>query len=270
MIGIHINKGDSKLEDALAQSFKDGWETGQVFLWVPQAVKQVEYDAKTVANYLKKEKKTIWIHSSYLINPWGKAPYNRPLSIKQLEEQAIISPNGGVIFHIPNIVPSSFIEDYKYLIDHKPKQSKILLENKAYVSSNTLAKPETFNLLVETFIKFKISKADIHFCIDTAHLFSAGISLTTENNAKAWLSKLKYPETIQLFHLNGNSSNSVRDIHEVPGSPPDLIWNKDDSGLLYILKWAKKHKIDCILECHYQRPDHKKYAKQFLSKINKK
>jgi endonuclease IV len=231
MIGIHVSKDGKELDDALIETFDQKWETGQVFLWVPQQLKQVKYDSKKINKILQDNKTHIWVHSSYLISPWGNASYNMPLALKQLEEQAKISPNTGVVFHMPNRVPKDFIKDYAHLIKNKPKNSNVLLENKAFISSNTLAKPETYNLLVQTFIKYGIPKKEIQFCIDTAHLTSAGLKITTEAQAQAWIKELKYPETIKLFHLNGNSSTNTKDIHEIPGSKKDLTWSKDDSGL---------------------------------------
>ena len=273
MIGVHINKGDQTLEESIKSAFDDGWTCGQVFLWNPQSLKPVDYNPQKVKELLEKENKKIYVHSTYLVSPWGQKAYNKPLCIKQLKQQAEISPGSGVIFHLPNKPTLDFSKDLKFIIDHKPKDSRVLLENKAYKSDFSYADPIKINEMIETFIKEGIFMSDICLCIDTAHLFSAGQKISTAKDMKEWFSKLKYPKTIKLIHLNGNSSTTVQDIHQVPFSPKDLIWHNikyEDSGFQIIIEWTKANKVDCIIECHYQDSDQHKLALQLLKNINKK
>jgi endonuclease IV len=265
MIGIHINKAEGNLEDAIEKTWQDGWETGQVFLWVPQKLSPVKYEAKAVREAIGD--RTVYVHSSYLISPWGAAKYNLPLCMKQLKQQAEICPRGGVVFHLPNKPAKDFLKILKFLIEKKPPKSTIILENKAFLSDNNTAKPEEINSFIKKAIEIGIPRGEIHLCIDTAHLTSAGIPFTTLLDVEKWLKALEFPECIRMFHLNGNSSTKVHDIHEVPGSPQDLTWGQgDDSGLKTLIQWAKKNKKDCIVECHYQRPGHHVQALEFRKK----
>jgi len=271
-IGIHINKEKLTMEQALLNAFKEGWTTGQVFLWNPQAIKPVNYDPEKVKSLLEEENKKIWVHSSYLISPWGQAKYNKPLTIKQLKQQAEISPKGGVIFHIPNKDHMSFVKDLKFIIDNKPKNSQVVLENKAYKSDFSYAEPKKINEMITDFIKYGITEENICLCIDTAHLYSAGQKISSADDMKKWFAALKYPKAIKLIHLNGNSSKTTQDRHEVPFSTQDLIWHGikyEDSGFSVIIDWVKNFGIDAIIECHYDKEDQHKAALLLLSKLIK-
>jgi endonuclease IV len=77
-------------------------------------------------------------------------------------------------------------------------------------------------------------------------VFACGVSLSDKIVAAKWLKGL--PRVPIMFHLN--------DSHEPLGSGRDVharlthghIWNRNKSGLLTILKYAKKHKSIIILE----------------------
>jgi hypothetical protein len=89
------------------------------------------------------------------------------------------------------------------------------------------------------------------FCIDTAHVWAQGVSLTTKDDVKKLREELSSNELhVSLFHLNGNSIElgEHRDRHEICMSKDDLMWRKDSSGLSEILDWSLSLNVPLILE----------------------
>lgn len=89
------------------------------------------------------------------------------------------------------------------------------------------------------------------YCIDTAHVWSQGIDLSSASSVKKFRSQLdSIGIPVCLFHLNGNTIpfHQGRDHHTMCGGTEDTIWSSDDTGLIEIVKWASRDKIHCILE----------------------
>ena len=142
----------------------------------------------------------------------------------------------------------------------------------------TYETPEKINnltsMIMEKFPKF----TNWYWCIDTCHLWSAGIELNKKKITDRWINEIKYPKKIGLFHLNGGSHdifNTGKDKHIIPFSDDDDIWcdifikNKKKkinnierivsekgmyeteykkSPLYRIIQFCKINKIDSILE----------------------
>ena len=256
-IGIHISKGPGGVDrsiDTMCSRF--GFNACQIFTIVPQQVKLIEYDPALVAAVVKRHRLHVWIHSSYLVSPWGDKPYNMGLSIKQLKQQVEIGAR-GVIFHIPKAPPEKIVARYKALLDRKPAGSQVVLENKAVrpePENAVYAVPENINRLVDVFLKHGVKLRDIAFCFDTAHLYCSGVSLRSYEDARLWLSKIKYPTVIKAFHLNGNSSSGYADKHVIAFDKKDKIWGGIEyrsSGVRAIAEFCRKRKVDILLECDF-------------------
>jgi endonuclease IV len=258
MFGVHIPKGNYKtLEEAILTAHqKDGFNAGQIFLWVPQKLQPIDHDPQKIKQIAKTM--NLYIHTSYLISPWSQAKYNIPLTLKQLHQQVEIGAK-GVIFHIPNKPAKDLIGPLKFIINKKPKGSHFLMENKAYkMIENSHATPQQLNNMTDVFISAGIPLNEINYAIDTAHLHAAGQEISTYKQMYDWLKGLKYPNTIKLFHLNGNSGKGFQDVHEIIFTKNDNIWHGipyQDSGVRAINEFAKLHKIDIIIECKYNLPN---------------
>ena len=91
------------------------------------------------------------------------------------------------------------------------------------------------------------------WCVDTAHLWGAGVDIRTYSQMKAWLDALVYKNKIVMFHLNGSSAvlGSGKDKHEIAFGPDDVIWNgvkPKDSGVRAIIEFAQERAIPVICE----------------------
>jgi endonuclease IV len=251
-VGVHV-----KATDIPALTDKYNLTAAQIFTVVPQQLKLVAYDEASLARAASRLH--IWIHSSYLVSPWGSAPYNHPFCTKQLKQQVAIGAQ-GVIFHIPKAPPRMLVAGLKRVISNKPTGARVVLENKAVRPDAfaTYETPEKINTLVETFIRGGIPRKDIWLCFDTAHLYCSGVSLRTKKDAETWLKGLKYPDRIACFHLNGNSSKTFADKHTIAFGPHDRIWGGrdaikwSDSGCAAIHEFCSARQVDIILECDFE------------------
>jgi endonuclease IV len=91
------------------------------------------------------------------------------------------------------------------------------------------------------------------WCIDTAHIWCAGVDIRTYSSMKKWLDALTFKKRILMFHLNGASSlrGSGVDKHAIAFGPDDRIWNgiePEKSGVRAVVEFAIKYNITIICE----------------------
>jgi deoxyribonuclease-4 len=94
------------------------------------------------------------------------------------------------------------------------------------------------------------------WCVDTAHLWGAGVDIKSYSSMSNWLNRITYKKKILMFHLNGSSAKcgSGKDKHEIAFSPNDLIWygiSPSKSGLRAVVEFAVKY--NCTIICEINR-----------------
>ena len=256
MIGVHISKTNGEFHEQIPElARKWGFGAFQIFVIGPQNLKISHIDIPATASAIRAEKAHVYIHSSYLVRPWGVEAYNLPMSIKQLKISAKLGAL-GVVFHLPNMPLADVVPGVMRILTVKPAGARVIWENAALKNypENSFSRPEQLNALVDGLLAAGAKLPDIHFCIDTSHLYCSGVDLRTASAARGWFAALKYPATIRLFHLNGNASTSHIDVHAVPMSTRDVLFTEPrrTSGLTVIRKFAKKSRCDIILECNLE------------------
>lgn len=130
-------------------------------------------------------------------------------------------------------------------------------------------KPEVCRAFVHELHKLGFGKRDFGLGIDTAHLWSCGLNVRFSRALREWFEAFGDPAWIALFHLNDSASElGGADVHEAIGA--GRIWpvksKKGDAaafekllrhprvsydaeaGFIEVLRLAKRHKIDVILE----------------------
>lgn len=267
IIGPHIHKRNHKTyQDALATEIINMTDCGikpaacQIFVMGPQNsnLNFNEQSAKEFGDYAAAQKIKIIVHNSYLISLWNANISRRPfarINIKKQLEYCDIMGAKGFVIHLPD----ESAEDIKSELDHiKPENYKtpIYLETKAQRPSTiSYEKTERIDVLF-TLIK----SPHIGLCIDTAHLWSSGVSMTHKPLAIKWffdLSQcaggdlwgfLENGEPKIMFHLNDadNEFASGKDVHAELGH--GNIWREEKSGLKEILQFIYKSNIITILE----------------------
>jgi endonuclease IV len=258
MFGFHEGKGKTGIEGSIQESLDD-YKVNyfQIFNIGPRTYKRSNIDYDSLKLFCKKNNLSFVIHSSYVsASIWKKTLTDKAL--KHFEDQinsAAELKADGVVFHIPKDSIENIVDRMKVLSKIANKENiKILLEskpikNKAYRYGD----PEILNELCKALKEAKIK--GFALCIDSAHLHASEIELSSYEDAKKWFDTFKYHNKIKLFHLNGSEANfgSNRDVHAIPFSSTDKIWNKykDDiknSGFAYFCKFAKKNGVNIIFE----------------------
>lgn len=198
----------------------------------------------------------IYIHNNYVANPWSNILSVRTKSIKSIHDQLDIAHKinaKGFIIHFPknnvelvmSIIPELINHTYQGIIYFEiPSVSK-----KISIFHNIDILNNLFNR-----IKNEINNSkQFGLCIDTAHIWSCGVDISTYYNTKKWLNSLHIINNNILFHLNDNIKNL--------GISPDIhasltegqIWknyknNLKESGIFAILEFCKKNNLSIILE----------------------
>jgi endonuclease IV len=197
----------------------------------------------------------IFVHNTYISHPWS----NKPSAIHSIRKQLSIcnTMNAiGFIIHLPKDTTDTIINILPKIYD--PSYStRIYLETPALKPSNAIFhKPDKLNELFNR-IKNEIDPNLNYFglCIDTAHLWSCGIDLSDYKSAETWFHELNINPECLMIHLNDNDKElgSAPDVHN--SLTDGKIWNRykdnlHNSGLMFILLYAKKYNIPVILERH--------------------
>jgi endonuclease IV len=210
------------------------------------------------------------IHSAYVSYPWNNAKgtiHNLGLEFKMARRLA----SDGVIVHMgAGIYDDAILTSVKnHTIDNKfDKYGKLgnKLDNKLdtllwlEIAACKPSSPNAFSSPSEINKALSLIGKQAGLVIDTAHLWSLGVSFAGYDETTNWLSGLERTDHI-IFHLNDSldTLGGGRDVHAACGK--GNIWGKfckkgasyrcsnlAESGLVAVLKWAKLHDSPIILE----------------------
>lgn len=200
----------------------------------------------------------LYIHNCYIAYPWG-LKYKQGLHFiyKQLNICDVINAK-GFILHLPNVNKKETVDDIiDIVIQQIPNlikynnKTKIFLEIPAILPSKSVFHdPNNINKLFNSI--HKISQ-NFGLCIDTAHLWSSGLDISSYENFIQWLNMLQLHSNNIIIHLNDNEKliGKCPDIH--CGLFTGQIWkqyknNIKKSGLYALIHFANKNKISIIFE----------------------
>ncbi len=229
----------------------------QIFTRGPQsyqptiAVEQYQAMVRATANA------TLVIHGAYLDAPWNGnigAAHNIQ---KELATADALNAT-GVIIHLSKAT-GTHIDIIGNLIENT--HSTLWLEiNAAKPSKNTFETPLKLTVLIEQIAKYNKQSQRVGICVDTAHLHSCGVSLTTYEQAHDWFTKvwrkLKANNIPLMIHLNDSKSDVGSGIDRHIAMTRGKIWESfadgrmplADSGIAFIVEFARTHNIACVLE----------------------
>jgi endonuclease IV len=235
-----------------------------------------------------------FIHSSYLTRLWGKTrgKGRMLLSIEMKISDAIGAE--GVIIHLADVLPESIAmglrDFFMYFIegsvapmkemyeetpnislsDLYPNLPEIMPKTKVYIevdshkaSDVTYETPQKLHNLFQQ-LEYYISRdwtRYIGVCIDTAHLFAAGVNITTRESMQRWIDEFINsgitPRVTIALNDQKYELGSGRDAHAPLAY--GTIWrskrtNLDESGIKAMLEWATKDDIVIILERGHDKP----------------
>jgi endonuclease IV len=268
MFGPHIHKGTHKTYvAALARYIKDfpTMKVCQVFVMGPQNIKEnfTEQEADEFGKFAKENNIKIIVHNSYLVSLWNNNQSRRPFARKCLQTQLLlcdIMNAAGFVIHIPNEEATDIAAELKEA-NITAFKTPIYLETKASRPTNSMNYEMPANL-EKIFLAVKHLGIINHVghCIDTAHLWSSGVSMTTHSEVTKYMSELSrianghlWGKLINdnpaiIFHLNDNINGFADGKDEHATLCQGNIWRHDNSGLEVLIDFIKRFNLMVIFE----------------------
>lgn len=262
MFGYHVSKNGRSMKDAVTEELKllseklPGKHAVQIFCTGPQNSREtLTADDKAVLTKLTSATTATVIHGAYVDFLWKGSPSAIANVKRELAIAEAINAT-GVVVHLGREMNS--LEMLKEL--NGTKATLWLEVNANKPSPRTYDKipaiKDLFSKINELNLDYKVG-----FCIDTAHLFGSGCSLSSREEAEKWVTEcveaLMVCTTLAnppiMFHLNDSDGNfaSGQDRH----APlfEGKLWsayknNIHESGCAWIVKYCKERDIVCILE----------------------
>ncbi len=231
IIGFHLHKKDSFIK-----SYEDIYDVSilQIFVTGPMNSKQIISDEEI--EYLANVPEDIIIHGSYLDVIGGKRSKFTEIQVKKELEIAERLNAIGLIVHIPK-APIDIVKEFVRKFD----DYKIYLE-----ISRFKEQPDLKEL-------FKDISAGL--CIDTAHLWSAGVDISSYEAAMEYIDNLPYVPMIlhlndQKWNFGSQSDQHVKLLHGTIWSDYNANGFKNivNSGLFAFIKYFQEHDYPIIFE----------------------
>jgi deoxyribonuclease IV len=261
-VGGNVNLQKSLLK-TLSQKGSIGSHCVQFYLSSRQGYSVRRLDKKDIEDskkYCETNGKSFYIHCPLIANlsKDGESKDSKEIEILQNSWRAVTSiteqinglPCGGVLHvgsrgSIPNLI--SNLNDMGVPRNKHINQNKLLLLENAAGQGTSLGRNfEEIHSIFEG-----LDNNTVGFCLDTQHVFAAGVnSLSNHEEVVKLFDDIeeatgKLPDVI---HLNDSKKefNGKVDRHENIGS--GYIWKYKDEGLKTLLDICYDKDIDCILE----------------------
>lgn len=275
-LGMHVSKkgrgSKSRMMDsAIAEdlSFMDSFgiadPSAQIFVSGPKGFKETLTSGEKlkIREYVNRTGTSLVIHGAYVDRPWGNIPAAVQNVINELRIGAEIGAT-GVIVHLS----AGCTDDVEFkralsaIMSVRTERPQVLwLEIHAAKSCDqTYETPEKLLRLFARIRGYAIptGTVTVGLCIDTAHLFSCGMSLETYDSAQRFIEALTPLNIPIMMHLNDSASTLGSGVDKHSAVACGNIWSSyhptkgtlpfERSGLNYLLEWADSNRIVCILE----------------------
>lgn len=207
----------------------------QIFVAEPNGFKMFFSDPeerRRFKDYVNKNDLFIVAHGRYMDIPWKGSPQIIGYIRKEMERCSELGIK-GLVLHLYSTPIPNVIDSLKKIGSRE--DVKFYLENPA--SKTPYDNPHT---LVKLYKELKKNNINAGFCIDSAHLWSTGVSFEKATAVKEFFSVLldTVPASDIIIHLNDSSSEfkSYVDRHASVGM--GKIWKHDKSGLKQILSYG--------------------------------
>ena len=289
MLGVHVTKESHVLDDkSTAVDLSDAilrdlgeleLNCAQVFTHGPRFVVPNKLDYQAIKDAAKDI--DLSVHSAYpTTSIWKLAGTTSEQDKKRLDTLKIQLVScvkigaWGLVLHINKIYPDE-AANVMHMIKPFVKKSKVklileMVSSKAD-ANKTYETPEKIDNLTTL---IGAEETWWGWCIDTAHLWGAGIDIKSYESMKSWLNRLIYKKKISMFHLNGSSAvrGSGQDKHEIAFGPDDLIWRgikPENSGVRAIVEFAEARSIPIICEINRGTEKNVKKSIEVIKKLFK-
>jgi endonuclease IV len=261
MFGSHIYKNGSivkSIKEEIKDIFnKTSFRIGAVAIFIggprDRKIKITQQEIEELKQFITESKIKVIAHSSYSSYPWK----GDPDASRYIREELLICQEAGIcglVIHLPKLPIERVMRYIKRLII--PNINVLLyLETPAVTGESYYETPYKIN---DLFQNIKLVDPELKYfglCIDTAHLWTCGVNISSYENANDWLYELEqYNISCKMIvHLN----DSGKRLGEGPDSHAGLlnghIWKSykkkiNQSGLTAFVDFVKKNNLICILE----------------------
>lgn len=255
-IGGHVSVAGG-LHNAIAKAVGEEFEALQIFVSAPQSFRITNYTEEQIDNFvtLFKEHKfhSLFFHAIYLLNLVSDNKRLVDLSVESLQHYLRMGQrlgSVGTIVHLGSYKSGSFegvkkqlIETISFVTQDAPEGQFLIVENSAAGGGKIPA-----NLDEMEFIWQNSDQNKIRFCLDTQHLFAAGIDTSDYSIFEDFLHQFDEKigmSNVVCIHANDSKSElgSGHDRHENIGE--GVI---GESGFKNILSQSLLQDIPYILE----------------------
>lgn len=248
-----------------------GGNVSQIFLGnrlssqLKYKTKLTEQQKKEIKTYLKQNNHLLFVHAAYVLNLASKPPtsdaiqYQLDSLIYDLELGDQIG-SSGLVIHLGNQLKLDRETAYNNMancvmrvIDTSKGRGRILLETSAGAGTQIGVGLDDFTYLWNLFPKLYHSRLGV--CVDTAHIFSAGIPINNPEEVKKYFADFDKKIGLQhlyLVHLNDSKAelNARVDRHE--NLEQGFIFDPSKKGsvkaLQNVLIFLIKNNIPALLE----------------------
>lgn len=250
-IGYHVERrGDlcKSLEAAIYKMRSLGFDNliFQIFVVGPRNYKLLLHDTEPLRLLIMNHRVNVVFHGAYIDAPWTHKIPNMMNIVRELKLSDKVGANGTIV-HLSNHTNDKICDVLKYINSKYRGGSTIWLEiNAVRASENSYETPAKINRLFDAIARCDVG-LNVGLCIDTAHLFSCGVSFADPSVVNEWFSQLDKSIKI-MVHLNDSSAilGRGKDIHaELCGGN---IWAADHSGLVALLNHIDRSNVPTILE----------------------
>lgn len=272
ILGVHVAKvskviDNKSVADDLSTAInrdlnKLGLNAAQIFTYGPRFMVKNKVNYTKVNNVCRDVDLTV--HSAYStvsiwkVNEDNKKTVASKKAITSIYEQLKSCKHTGawgLVLHITKQYADNVAETMHIIKPYAKKTGvKIILEMVSSKADNkTYETPEKIDNLTTL---IGSTEQWWGWCVDTAHLWGAGINISSYADMSVWLKRLTYKKKILMIHLNGSSAvrGSGKDKHEIAFSSYDNIWHgikPINSGLKAITEFAVKY--CCTIICEINR-----------------
>lgn len=248
-----------------------GGNVSQIFLGnklsaqLKMKTKISEPEKKEIRQYLHDNDMKLFVHASYILNLASKPPSSQAIqyqldSLRYDLELGDEIGSSGLVIHLGNMMKLDEEEAYHNMvacvmkvIDTSKGDGRILLETSAGAGTQIGVGLKDFARLWKMFPKSYHSRLGI--CVDTAHIFSAGIEINKSVEIKKYFVDFNHLigiKHLSLVHLNDSKAplNARVDRHEslTKGYIFDNEKGGDVKALQTILNFLVKYHIPALLE----------------------
>lgn len=269
VLGVHAAKSSKVLQDKTPRELDEaivqdtnvfGLNAAQVFTYGPKFMVKNKYNTEKVIQCTADI--DLSVHSAYsTVSVWKVTEANRNTAdskkyIKNVVDQLRAASEigaWGLVIHIsrqhPKNVAYVMTQLKQYAVLHGVT---ILLEMVSSKSDPDLTyeTPEKIDNL--TYL-IGADETWWGWCVDTAHLWGAGVDVSSYNNMNDWFSRVTYKKKILMIHLNGSFADmgDGKDKHAVCFGADDLIWHgiaPKKSGVQAVVEFAVQYSCTVICE----------------------